>query len=318
MTRHTGGQLQYVAFEVSPADHNTWPTRSPRSVVCSARKWRASCILAGVCTLSRNLNSGWVRSPRGQNTRSGWSAARGLAALLSGLVVLSVAASEARASSVDGSEPSQYSLGRRLELGGFAGVLLPPHSRSLGYWRDESDQFASVFPSLGLRLGLFPLAWFGLEGELAAMPGATRSGRSVLLYSPRASLVAALPSDGLTPFVLAGYGNLGLRSNAVGGDLDLSVHFGAGVGVTLPANLRLRIELREALTPASHLEPVSHWLEALLGITWVWGPAPLPPLPPRSVVMDSDADGVADADDLCSSTPANTVDGCTRTGPVRN
>ncbi len=233
---------------------------------------------------------------------------------------------------------------RTFELGAFGGIFVPDSQIELHRPTLPHKSFSTVAPELGMRLGYYPLRFFGMEGELALMPTSTADGDGALLYSARAQGILQLGLWSVTPFLAAGGGVLAVSSNegAVGNNADEMFHFGGGLKVFFHRNVGLRIDVRDVVSPKLD-DPggASHNIEALLGLSVALGPwtkkeeAPPPPADrdadgvPDDVdacpaeagpqddgcpIPDFDSDGVADADDACPCEASAEADGC----PIRD
>jgi outer membrane protein OmpA-like peptidoglycan-associated protein len=201
-----------------------------------------------------------------------------------------------------------------VEITGVVGLYLPPDDHEL---YDSSlmpqRQFENMAPSVGLRLGVFPLAWFGLEAEGLYMPTSINKADSrVNLFRVGGHLVAQLPGR-FTPFILAGGSSVLLDSGGrvLGADADAAFHWGVGGKFYLNRWWGLRVDARHILTAGEEADPVatggaSHHFEVLAGLVLTLG-RDEPPPPPDP---DADKDGVLGAADICPSTPGVPPDGC--------
>ncbi|MCA9650211.1 MAG: OmpA family protein [Myxococcales bacterium] len=196
----------------------------------------------------------------------------------------------------------------QVEVGLYGGVFLPSRRLEL-FQADFSlvDQgykpFARVAPDFGVRVGYYPLRFFGIEGEGGAMPSRTTTGDAALMWTARANLVGQLGLWSVTPFVLVGGGLIGVASDrsSVGNDVDASAHVGVGAKVFLSRYTALRLDLRDVIAARrGYHEGVVHSPEILLGLSITLGRArdEAPPPPP-----DSDGDGILDPDDACKDEP---------------
>jgi outer membrane protein OmpA-like peptidoglycan-associated protein len=192
------------------------------------------------------------------------------------------------------------------ELGVFGGVIFPhPRLELFETSFDLPDQgfvpLRSVAPEVGGRAGYYPWRILGVEAEGGVMPTRTTTDQGVLMWGVRGQLVAQLPFWSVAPFVLAGVSGLGVSSEraAVGNDLDLGFHFGAGVKIFLTRYVGLRLDVRDNLTARRGVdESVIHTPEVLLGLTVTLGRKKAEPGP-----LDSDGDGILDPDDECVDVP---------------
>ncbi len=208
--------------------------------------------------------------------------------------------------------PLQY----HVELGLYAGVMIPPTDHSLRVFDNPYQDFDPVAFDFGGRVGLFPIDYVGLEGEAGMIPTRTENGNSASLYTLRAHLIGQIPTKYVTPFLVAGGGRLYLDSDALGTESDRAVHFGLGAKVPFANKHWLaRLDVRDVITLEDGPDDADHWPEVLLGVSYGFDiptgkketAAPPPP-------ADSDGDGKTDDVDACPSEPADTPDGC----PVRD
>jgi outer membrane protein OmpA-like peptidoglycan-associated protein len=199
------------------------------------------------------------------------------------------------------------------ELGIFGGVLIP--SRRLELFEADSSlpnqgfkEFKTIAPSVGLRLGYYPIRFFGVEGEAGVMPTRTADELAATLWGMRLSFVAQLGLWSVTPFVLAGGGMLNVSSDraAVGSDIDASVHFGGGLKFYLSRYTMLRLDIRDHITAGQGVdEGIIHNPEALLGFSVTLGRKK--DAPPK----DTDKDGIYDFEDKCVKVPGvRAYEGC--------
>jgi len=213
-----------------------------------------------------------------------------------------------------------------IETGLFLGALLPPRRHALhaaGAPLTGKGELDDVAPEFGLRFGILPIPYLGVEVEGAIMPtsaahhnsrGSITETGGATLFALRGHLVLQYPFASVTPFVTGGVGRHWLRESLsiLGNDDDTTFHFGAGVKIPLKKHLLVRIDVRDTFLPGQGPEqtggPGSHWPEALLGLTYACG-GKAPPPPPRAPI-DSDRDGLTDDVDKCPVAPANTPDGC--------
>ncbi len=200
-----------------------------------------------------------------------------------------------------------WSQRHRLDLGLYAGVIFPPRAHELydeTAWQEAFDVAAF---DVGLRVGYMPWPFIGLELEGGVMPTQTRdNGDGALLYTVRAHVIGQYPAM-FSPFLLAGYGLLGVSSDdkAVGSDTDGAFH--AGLGLKFHATERLTARLDGRLIVSGQAGPTGFmpYFEVLLGASYMlfWTEV-------MDEKKDSDNDGVPDVKDKCPSRAANTADGC--------
>jgi OOP family OmpA-OmpF porin len=203
-----------------------------------------------------------------------------------------------------------------VELGIFGGVMMPDQRLEL-FEADLSlpDQgfrkFKRFAPDVGLRFAYLPIRHFGMEIEGAVMPTNTADDQSALMYAARGHLIAQLGLWSITPFVVAGPTGLGVVSdrNAVGNDIDLGFHFGAGMKIYLNRWTMLRLDARDTLTAKRGVaDSVGHSIEFLGGLSFTFGrKRTVKPEEPG----DRDGDGILDPDDKCIDVPGvPEYDGC--------
>lgn len=211
-----------------------------------------------------------------------------------------------------GARPLQY----QVELGLYAGAMFPLSDHSLRVVGNPYQDFDPVAFDFGGRLGLYPIAYVGVEGEAGMLPTRTENGNSASLYTLRGHLIGQLPTKHVTPFLLVGGGRLYLDSDALGTESDRAVHFGLGAKIPFGNEHWLaRVDVRDTITFEDGSDDVDHWPEVLLGVSYgfdvIGGKKEAPP--PRAPI-DTDGDGKPDDVDACPSEPADTPDGC----PVRD
>jgi outer membrane protein OmpA-like peptidoglycan-associated protein len=200
-----------------------------------------------------------------------------------------------------------------LELGVWGGVLFPSPNLEL-FQADQSlpnqgrKQYGILAPDIGLRVGFYPLRHFGIEAEGGAMPASLRDeGGKPLIYTGRGHLVGQIGLWRLTPFIVAGAGALGVASprSAVGSEVDVAIHFGAGLKFFINHWLMLRLDVRDNLTNRIGVsEGVTHSPEVLLGLSVTLLRKEEAPL------RDRDGDGIPDRDDKCPRVPGEAPTGC--------
>ncbi|MBA3546238.1 MAG: OmpA family protein [Nannocystis sp.] len=208
----------------------------------------------------------------------------------------------------------RYSPERHLfELGVFGGLLIAAPDHDL---YDPKTTPASPLwranPDVGVRVAYFPLRFLGFEGEFAAVPTFVRNPRNdrAFVYSGRGHAILQLPYR-VAPFVLGGYGALGVMSatKALGNDVDPAGHFGGGLKIYISRMAAFRIEGRGIISArARELVPkfTTH-AEILAGFSLVLGR--VRPLPPEKD-LDPDKDGFLDPNDKCPKLAGVAPDGC--------
>jgi OOP family OmpA-OmpF porin len=201
--------------------------------------------------------------------------------------------------------------GNLWELGIFGGLLFVSDRNALHDPTKPFAQFKQPAPEVGVRLAYLPLSFLGLEIEGMGAAGELRNGsdQGAVVWAARGHLLLQLPTTYVSPFVLVGGGRMGIVSddNASGKDDDPAVHFGGGIKINLHRRVALRLEGRDTITKQRSEQDTAHHVEALLGISLVFGrPAPKP--------KDSDGDGVVDLQDQCPLEAGLLPDGC----PIRD
>jgi len=200
------------------------------------------------------------------------------------------------------------------EIGIYGGVILP--SRALELFdadRDLPDQgfkrFKRVAPDFGVRVGYYPIRFFGLEAEGGAMLANTVDDQRATMWTVRGHVVAQLGLWSITPFVLIGASGLGVSSDraAVGNDIDLGLHFGGGLKFFLSRYVMLRLDVRDVVTAQRGVaEGLAHSPEILGGLSITLGRKDKKKTGP----VDTDGDGFFDPDDRCVTVPGVAPDGC--------
>jgi outer membrane protein OmpA-like peptidoglycan-associated protein len=208
-----------------------------------------------------------------------------------------------------------------LELGVYGGIMLLAETHELfGADLNLPEQgykpLNRVIPDLGVRVGYYPLRFFGVEAEGGVLPASLADGSGpATLYTVRGHLVGQLGLWSITPFVVLGGGGLGVSSprDALGKDIDPALHFGGGVKFYVHRLVMVRLDVRDVVTHKQSLEAgfISHNLEALLGLSITLGRRKIEPLSeprPEPVNDDRDGDGIPNDLDGCPDVP-ETVNG---------
>ncbi len=227
-----------------------------------------------------------------------------------------------------------------VELGVFGGIMVFSKSHDLyAPATTPGEPIRRPTADLGVRAAFFPLRFLGVEGEFAAMPGkyaATASGPGGrgFLYGVRGHAILQLPMYRVVPFVLGGYGLMGVSSAATvaGKDVDPVGHLGGGVKYYLNRWLALRLDLRGYIGAEAKQWPgTAGHFETLLGLSLTLGrgkpkqdpdpdrdgfrsddrcPAEAGVAPDGCPAKDGDGDGFMDPADACPQTPGVAPDGC--------
>lgn len=199
------------------------------------------------------------------------------------------------------------------ELGIYGGVFLPGANHELFQFDQAKPdlgfiKFNSVAPELGLRFGYYPLRILGVELEGGGMFASTVDDERATMFTIRGHVIAQIPRWSVAPFLLAGAGALGVRSDvdaAVGNDVDAAVHIGGGVKIYFNRWVAMRLDLRDVIGSRRGVsEGENHNFEALLGLSVTLGRKKnAPPVQPLVGPKDTDGDGIMDPDDECVETP---------------
>lgn len=149
-----------------------------------------------------------------------------------------------------------------LEL--FTGIFLPSSDHDLGGAARPSQPLDAA-PLFGARLSILPFPQAGVEGELAFANSSTEDGKHASLWHTRGHLLVQLPTTVVTPFILAGVGQLRLTSESLGNDRDLAAHFGAGLKRVIARDFTVRLDLRDNVSESAFADgSLAHHAEVLL------------------------------------------------------
>lgn len=177
-----------------------------------------------------------------------------------------------------------------MELGIFGGVLFPSKQHELYDPTFAWTRYKRVAPDIGLRFAFYPLRVFGLEIEGAVMPTKTDTDVGATLFAFRGHAIAQLPYR-IAPFVLVGAGMMGASSDALGSDVDPSLHFGGGVKFFINRMLALRLDVRDNVGAAYQIDNGrTNHVEVLLGLSLTLGRKK----EEVKKLIDSDGDGLFD------------------------
>lgn len=165
------------------------------------------------------------------------------------------------------------------ELGVFGGLFVA--SRGLELFEPDDARPAQGFlplrranPTLGARVGYFPLRVLGAEIEGTLTPSETTTGDRATMFAARGHVVGRLGFASITPFVLAGVGLVGVDSSpsVVGRDVDAALHFGGGLEVFATDLLALRLDVRDIVTADRGLDAgLTSSLEVTAGLSFTLG-----------------------------------------------
>ncbi|HEY8375479.1 MAG TPA: OmpA family protein, partial [Nannocystis sp.] len=212
----------------------------------------------------------------------------------------------------------RYSPERHLfEFGILFGLNFPPDDHDLykpikGRF-DEQKPLWKVGPAVGARLGYFPLKIFGIEAEFAAVPTYVRNvlNTPAFVYGLRGHAVLQLPFR-ITPFLLGGYGMLGISSTGekgLGTDIDPAGHWGGGLKIYISRLSAFRLDVRHIISAemrkfAPHF---TNHAQVTAGFSLVLGRVRPPPKPKD---LDWDKDGILNDVDQCPRLAGEPPDGC--------
>lgn len=206
------------------------------------------------------------------------------------------------------------------ELGAFGGIFL--FSKVHDFYDPATapqEPLRRVSPDLGVRAAFFPARFLGFELEFSALPGSKYlpgdgPRGSAFLYGFRGHAILQLPLYRVVPFLLGGYGLMGVTSppEVAGKDVDPIGHYGAGVKYYFNRWVGLRLDVRHMIgaQAALQVDGTSH-AQVLLGLSLTLNrakPKQAPPPPPPD--PDRDRDGFLNEVDRCPDEPGIAPDGC--------
>ncbi|MCY0991466.1 OmpA family protein [Nannocystis sp. ILAH1] len=211
----------------------------------------------------------------------------------------------------------RYSPERHLfELGIFGGLNLPPDDHDLYKpvpgRPDEHKALWRLGPAVGARIGYFPLRIFGIEAEFSATPTFVRNVHNspAFVYGLRGSAVLQLPYR-VTPFLLGGYGMLGISSpgNGLGSDVDPAGHWGGGLKIFISRMAAFRVDARHIISAkaAKPMPAFTSHAQVTVGFSLVLGRVRPQP---AAKDLDWDKDGVQNDVDKCPKLAGDPPDGC--------
>jgi OOP family OmpA-OmpF porin len=197
------------------------------------------------------------------------------------------------------------------ELGLYGGAFFP-HIKHDFYDPATAPQKSlwAAGPEFGLRAAYRPLSFRGVEAEFSAIPTFVRNAQSTFafVYGFRGHALLQAPGTRIAPFILGGYGGMGVFSETssagLGNDLDAIGHLGVGVKVFLNRHMAVRLDARQYIgaKAAQQADHVSHY-SLTAGITFTLGRA-------KRTIGDLDKDGFKDNVDVCPMAPGIAPDGC--------
>ena len=214
-----------------------------------------------------------------------------------------------------------------VELGVFGGMTVFSRTHDLydPATARPRESIARPTPDLGLRVAYFPLRFLGVEAEFSALPARYDGLGAAFVYGLRGHGVLQLPLFRVVPFIVGGYGLMGVSSpqSVAGKDVDPVGHYGAGVKYFVNRHLALRLDVRHlvAAQAAEQKDGTSH-LQVLLGLSVTLNRARArsqPDDPDRDrdgfkndvdPDRDSDGDSFMDSVDACPEVKGVAPDGC--------
>ncbi|MCB9751824.1 MAG: OmpA family protein [Myxococcales bacterium] len=199
------------------------------------------------------------------------------------------------------------------EVGIFGGLFLPDERHDF-YHPDTSPQKALwlIGPEIGLRAAYMALPFLGVEAEFSAIPTAVRNGANTFafVYGFRGHALLQAPGTRIAPFLLGGYGGMGVASSddprqGLGKDLDGVGHLGIGLKVYINRYMAARFDARQIIgAKAATQGDWVHHFSVLFGLTFTLGRSK------KVIDNDLDKDGILNDVDVCPMAPGIPPDGC--------
>ena len=194
----------------------------------------------------------------------------------------------------------------QIELGLFLGAYFPPYKHELFDLEVDQQPLARAMFDMGLRVGYLPWAFIGAELEVAVMPTVGRElDAGAVVYAVRGHVIGQYPMR-VTPFLVVGYGLLGISSgeDLVGNDIDGAFHVGIGGKFNITERIIVRLDGRINVSGERGDGGVAPYFELIAGASYAlfWKE--------REKPVDSDGDGIFDPQDKCPRDAAHTADGC--------
>ncbi|HVV85989.1 MAG TPA: OmpA family protein [Kofleriaceae bacterium] len=208
------------------------------------------------------------------------------------------------------------------------GALFGPHRFSDQSVLGQSDTMPTSLGStviVGVRVGKPLTSWLAVEGEVALTPATTVDyDLGVFWIEPRAQLRFQLPGDRLHPFFVLGAGMPSAVSNnttVFPSGVTEEGYGGAGVAFRPGRGIGLRLDLRVSILPSRDTADFAATAEGELmaGLWFELGGKKAPriagPTAVAAAPVDTDGDGIPDADDQCPTRPEDKdgrddADGC--------
>jgi outer membrane protein OmpA-like peptidoglycan-associated protein len=203
------------------------------------------------------------------------------------------------------------------ELGIAGGVLFPSADHDLYDPRTRPQKALwNAGPDISFRAAFFPLRPLGVEAEFSGNPTRARTTTNdpVFVYGFRGHVILQVPVTRINPFLLGGYGLMGIRSNilVLGNDIDPAFHYGGGVKIAVTRMMSARVEARQIVSATAALQDSgTYHVQLLAGLSLVLGrKVDVAPLAPPPENPDRDGDGIFNEVDECPDTPGTKPSGC--------
>ncbi|MEM6992751.1 MAG: OmpA family protein [Myxococcota bacterium] len=205
-----------------------------------------------------------------------------------------------------------------VEIGVYGGIFMPSTEHDLyDPITAPPDPFWAVGGEAGARVAYFPLKPLGVEAEFGANLLRERNitNLPVFVYGFRGHAILQMPVFRVIPFLLGGYGLLGVRSQIaiMGDDVDPAFHYGGGVKINILRWLSARVEARQIVSATEAREDSGTFhFQMLAGLSGVLNRRlpKVPPLPPPPIDPDRDHDGLLNEVDECPDTAGVAPTGC--------
>lgn len=201
---------------------------------------------------------------------------------------------------------------RSAEIGGFVGAHIFNDDNELGVHDQSNAESLNNAFAFGIRAAYAVIGQLDIEGELVVIPTtSTVSDVDVVGLGWRAHALYHLVDGKVRPFLLLGAGGVTAASeddNRFGSDTDLVAHAGVGVKYDIQDNWGVRLDARLLLPPSSADEFATVDAEFFLGLYKTFGGEEPVKEEKQSAPLDTDGDGINDADDQCPA-EAEDLDG---------
>lgn len=196
------------------------------------------------------------------------------------------------------------------EVGAFLGLFFPSDDHE--FYDPEvatQEELETLGFGGGLRLGYYPLAFLGIEGEGEYTHVGSEVDGSLDLFGLRAHLIAQLPYR-VTPFAVAGVGTTWARSgdDVQGDDQERLWHLGLGAKIWATEQVLVRLDGRAYLGP--HVRDglddngMTTHFAVTAGVSFRFGGGD------EAADPDPDGDGVLGAADECPTVAGEAPTGC--------